>query len=86
MDPEQLSASKRTTALSGGRLTSLKVPAVEVDSTRSLSLSHRDRKFYAGMPAWRAGIRSEMVVAVDSVAVSDWYAMREKIVGSPRPV
>lgn len=38
---------------------------------------------YSGMPAWRAGLYSgDKVLAVDSVQVSDWYSMRELIVGS----
>lgn len=38
---------------------------------------------YSGMPAWRAGLNSgDIVLAVDSVQVSDWYSMRELIVGS----
>ncbi|HPN41622.1 MAG TPA: RIP metalloprotease RseP [Candidatus Cloacimonadota bacterium] len=86
----ELSASKENSIalIRADSLTSLIVPAVEVDSLlRSLSpvLPTEIGEVYAGMPAWRAGIRSgDVVVAVDSVAVYDWYAMREKIVGSPR--
>lgn len=67
---------------------SIKVPAAEVDSLiRSLSpvLPTEIGEVYAGMPAWRAGLKSgDVVIAVDSVAVYDWYSMRQKIVGSPR--
>ena len=35
------------------------------------------------MPAWRAGLKTgDIVLAVDSVNVSNWYEMRERIVGS----
>ncbi len=38
---------------------------------------------YSGMPAWRAGLNTgDIVLAVDSVQVSDWYSMRELIVGA----
>ncbi len=33
-----------------------------------------------GMPAWRAGLKSgDKIIGVDSVQVTDWYDMREKI-------
>ncbi|MBW6514043.1 MAG: RIP metalloprotease RseP [Candidatus Syntrophosphaera sp.] len=36
-------------------------------------------------PAYHANLRSgDLITAVDSVSVSDWYAMRELIVNSPR--
>ncbi len=39
---------------------------------------------YTGLPAWRAGLKKgDVIISVDSVAVNDWYAMRERIVGSP---
>lgn len=38
-----------------------------------------------GYPAWRAGIRThDKVITVDSVRVTDWYDMRERITGSKR--
>lgn len=40
---------------------------------------------YTGLPAWRAGLQRGMqIVSVDSMEVSDWYDMREKIVQAPR--
>jgi len=64
------------------------IASAELDSLlMSISpvLSTRIGEVYAGMPAWRAGLKEgDVVIAVDSVAVYDWYTMREKIVGSPR--
>ncbi len=37
-----------------------------------------------GMPAWKAGLKSgDVILAIDSVSVSDWYKMRELIVEAP---
>lgn len=39
---------------------------------------------FTGMPAWRAGLKEgDRILAVDSMAVSDWYSMRKRIIGSP---
>ncbi len=38
---------------------------------------------FTGMPAWRSGIKSgDRILEIDGSPVPDWYAMREKIVGS----
>lgn len=40
---------------------------------------------FSGLPAWQAGLKpGDIVVSVDSVIVSDWYDMRNKIVTSPK--
>ena len=59
----------------------------QVDSLyMSLSpmVSTRIGEVYAGMPAWRAGIRTgDRITQVDSVKVDDWYKMRELITSAP---
>jgi regulator of sigma E protease len=38
---------------------------------------------FTGMPAWKGGLKpGDKILAVDSVAVSNWYEMRERIIGS----
>lgn len=65
----------------------VEIPAAQIDSLiRSLSpaMSTQIGEVYAGMSAWRAGIRSgDIVIGVDSLKVDDWYEMRQKILGSP---
>ncbi|MDY0152661.1 MAG: RIP metalloprotease RseP, partial [Candidatus Cloacimonas sp.] len=65
----------------------LEVPGTDVDSLlKSLTpaVSSTIGEAFTGMPAWRGGIKSgDIVLEVDSVAVADWYAMRERIIGSP---
>jgi len=69
-----------------GEQIELKIAASEVDSLiKSLSpkVSTVIGEVFSGMPAWRGGLKNgDMVLEVDSVAVSDWYDMREKIVRS----
>ncbi|HNQ43472.1 MAG TPA: RIP metalloprotease RseP, partial [Candidatus Cloacimonadota bacterium] len=39
---------------------------------------------FSGMPAWRAGLKpGDRILQVDSVAVDDWYEMRDRIVSAP---
>lgn len=65
----------------------VKLPGNQVDSllaSVSPMVSTRIGEVYAGMPAWRAGIRdNDVVLQVDSVKVSDWYRMRELITQAP---
>lgn len=72
----------------GEEVLSLQVSAAEKDSLlRSLKpeVSTRIGEVFSGMPAWRAGLKSgDVVLEVDSVAVSDWYDMRSRIISSPQ--
>jgi regulator of sigma E protease len=65
----------------------IQLPGSQVDSllgSVSPMMSTRVGEVYAGMPAWRAGIReNDVITRVDSVEVSDWYRMRELITKSP---
>ncbi|HOH60667.1 MAG TPA: RIP metalloprotease RseP [Candidatus Cloacimonadota bacterium] len=69
-----------------GHPQSLTVAAAERDSLiRSLKplVSTRIGEVFTGMPAWKAGLQEgDIILAVDSVAVSDWYDMRERIIAS----
>ena len=69
-----------------GQPQSLTVAAAERDSLiRSLKplVSTRIGEVFTGMPAWKAGLQEgDIILAVDSVAVSDWYDMRERIIAS----
>lgn len=39
-----------------------------------------------GMPAWKAGLKTgDIVLAVDSVLVKDWFEMRKQIIGAKTP-
>nr|MDK2850310.1 regulator of sigma protease [Candidatus Cloacimonadota bacterium] len=50
-------------------------------------VSTRIGEVFAGMPAWRAGLKpGDIVLEVDSVAVTDWYDMRDRIMNNPRGV
>jgi regulator of sigma E protease len=70
-----------------GQQLSVEVPKGELDSLyKSISpaVSSTIGEVFTGMPAWRGGLKQgDTVLAVDSVAVSDWYAMRDRIIGSP---
>jgi len=65
----------------------IQLPGSQVDSlfsNISPMVSTRIGEVYAGMPAWRAGVRdNDIVTKVDSVEVSDWYRMRELITQAP---
>ncbi|HOH98655.1 MAG TPA: RIP metalloprotease RseP [Candidatus Cloacimonadota bacterium] len=65
----------------------LKVSAAERDSlVKSLKpvVGTRIGEVFSGMPAWRAGLKAgDRILQVDSVAVDDWYAMRELIMNAP---
>ena len=38
-----------------------------------------------GLPAWKAGLKDrDIILAVDSISVSNWYEMRDQIVNTPR--
>ena len=69
-----------------GQKTVLEVAPSQVDSLiKSLEpkVDTTIGEVFTGMPAWRAGLKpGDKVLAVDSVNVSNWYEMREKIVGS----
>ncbi len=69
-----------------GHPQSLTVAAADRDSLiRSLKplVSTRIGEVFTGMPAWKAGLQEgDIILAVDSVAVSDWYDMRERIIAS----
>lgn len=86
----ELSLKKENTIslIRADSLIQIQIKATEVDSLlHSLSpvLSTQIGEVYAGMPAWRAGVRDkDIIMAVDSTAVYDWYTMRKLIVGSPR--
>ncbi|PKN72699.1 MAG: RIP metalloprotease RseP [Candidatus Cloacimonetes bacterium HGW-Cloacimonetes-3] len=62
------------------------VAATDVDSLiKSLTpqVDNTIGEVFTGLPAWRAGLKKgDIVIAVDSVAVADWYSMRERIIGS----
>ncbi len=69
-----------------GKLYSLKVPGAEKDSLIS-SLQPVAEAIVGdvspGYPAWRAGLKGgDRITSVDSVQVTDWYQMRELIIGS----
>ncbi len=50
-------------------------------------VSTRIGEVFSGMPAWRAGLKpKDIVLEVDSVAVNDWYDMRDRIINSPQGV
>lgn len=41
---------------------------------------------FTGMPAWRGGLKiGDKILEVDSLAVTDWYSMRDRIINSPNP-
>jgi regulator of sigma E protease len=69
-----------------GQNMSFSVPPAERDSLmRSLQpvLTSRIGEVFSGMPAWRAGLKeADLILAVDSVAVTDWYDMRQRIIAS----
>lgn len=69
-----------------GALTRISIAGADADSLlRSVSpvLSTTIGEVYAGMPAWRGGLKpGDVILAVDSVAVTNWYEMRERIVTS----
>lgn len=69
-----------------GQQTVLEIAPTEVDSLiKSLEpkVDTTIGEVFTGMPAWRAGLKTgDIVLAVDSVNVSNWYEMRERIVGS----
>jgi len=72
-----------------GKLYSLKVPGAEKDSLIS-SLQPVAEAIVGdvspGYPAWRAGLKGgDRITSVDSVQVTDWYQMRELIIGSKNP-
>ncbi len=67
----------------------LQLNSVKRDSlVRSLQVqvSTRIGEVFTGMPAWRAGLQEgDMILAVDSVAVDNWYDMRQRIISAPGP-
>lgn len=69
-------------------LKTIMIPAEFTDSLYSSLMpfvSTQIGEVFSGMPAWKAGLRvGDVITAVDSVPVGDWYAMREQIVNSPR--
>jgi len=71
----------------GAAKLAIPIAAADRDSLlNSLSpvLSTAVGEVYTGLPAWRAGLREgDVILSVDSVRVTDWYAMRERIVGTP---
>lgn len=70
-----------------GEILELEIAKSEVDSLiKSLQPQAKAvvGEVFTGLPAWRAGLSRGMeIVSVDSVAVADWYDMREKIVQAP---
>ena len=72
--------------LRDGAINTISVPSTERDSLmRSLQpeLTTRIGEVFSGMPAWRAGLKEgDLILAVDGVAVSDWYDMRRRIIAS----
>ncbi len=71
-----------------GELISLQIAPQDRDSLlNSLEpvVDARIGEVFTGMPAWRAGLKEgDRILAVDSIAVTDWYSMRERIIGSPK--
>ncbi len=69
------------------KLVAVKIAATDRDSLlNSLEpmVDARIGEVFTGMPAWRAGLKEgDKILEVDSVAISDWYSMRERIIGSP---
>ncbi|HPF08305.1 MAG TPA: RIP metalloprotease RseP [Candidatus Cloacimonadota bacterium] len=80
------SADNEITLLREGQISSISVPAVERDSLmRSLQpeVTTQIGEVFSGMPAWRAGLKTgDLILAVDSIAVTDWYDMRQRIASS----
>lgn len=80
------STTNEITYSRSGRIMSFRVPSAERDSLmRSLQpvLTTRIGEVFSGMPAWRAGLKeADLILAVDSVAVTDWYDMRQRIISS----
>ncbi|MDD4309229.1 MAG: RIP metalloprotease RseP [Candidatus Cloacimonetes bacterium] len=70
-----------------GNTQELQIQSGEVDSLQHSLLPKSTTtigEVYTSMPAWRAGLKTnDQILEVDSVAVADWYAMRDKITGSP---
>ncbi len=70
-----------------GEPLSLSINSAQRDSlVKSLrpQVSTRIGEVFSGMPAWRAGLKpGDIILQVDSVAVSDWYEMRDRIINSP---
>lgn len=81
-----LAGSNRVELDRGAARLTVPIASADTDSLlRSLIpvLSTTVGEVYTGLPAWRAGIREgDVILSVDSVRVSDWYAMRERIVGT----
>ena len=82
-------SDKKTNTISylhKGQKTVLEIAPTEVDSLiKSLEpkVDTTIGEVFTGMPAWRAGLKTgDIVLAVDSVNVSNWYEMRERIIGS----
>lgn len=69
-----------------GNKQTISIQAAEVDSLiKSLTpqVSAEIGEVFSGLPAWRGGLKAgDIVLAVDSVHVSDWYDMRNRIINS----
>jgi regulator of sigma E protease len=84
----ELNPSKTNSILlyRNGEQQELSIQAAEVDSLiRSLTplVSAEIGEVFSGLPAWRGGLKAgDIVLAVDSVQVSDWYDMRNRIINS----
>ncbi|MEN6445091.1 MAG: RIP metalloprotease RseP [Candidatus Cloacimonas sp.] len=71
-----------------GQRTFLEVSSAQADSLLKSLEPKVDTiigEVFTGMPAWRGGLKpGDKILAVDSVNVSDWYEMRERIIGSKK--
>ncbi len=69
-----------------GQKATLEITPAQVDSlirSREPKVDTTIGEVFTGMPAWKGGLKpGDKILAVDSVAVSNWYEMRERIIGS----
>ena len=84
----KLSDKKNNTIeyIHNGQKATLEIAPTQIDSLiRSLEpkVDTTIGEVFTGMPAWKGGLKpGDKILAVDSVAVSNWYEMRERIIGS----
>lgn len=86
LKPDQ--ANEIKLARAGHKIT-LTIPQVAPDSFATAimpAVAASIGEVSPGMPAWRAGLKDgDIIVAVDSLPVRDWYEMRERISQNNQP-